>query len=59
MSHSALNTLFECWLYNLRLLYSLERVPETGRWRFMDISPKYEASVRFPAIQTLVLLKYV
>jgi len=24
---------------------SLEQVPETGRWRFMDVSPKFEASV--------------
>lgn len=24
---------------------SLEQVPETGRWRFMDISPKYETMV--------------
>ncbi|KAG9318336.1 hypothetical protein JVU11DRAFT_424 [Chiua virens] len=23
----------------------LEQVPETGRWRFMDISPKYEATL--------------
>lgn len=27
--------------------HSLERVPETGRWRFMDVSPKYEAAVRY------------
>lgn len=27
------------------ILRSLEQVPETGRWRFMDISPKYEAKV--------------
>ena len=26
--------------------YSLEQVPETGRWRFMDVNPKYEALVR-------------
>lgn len=25
---------------------SLEQVPETGRWRFMDISPEYETKVR-------------
>ena len=25
---------------------SLEQVPETGRWRFMDVNPKYEALVR-------------
>lgn len=24
---------------------SLEKVPETGRWRFMDINPKFEAQV--------------
>jgi hypothetical protein len=24
---------------------SLERVPETGRWRFMDIGPSFEASI--------------
>ncbi|KAI0295074.1 hypothetical protein B0F90DRAFT_1213239 [Multifurca ochricompacta] len=24
---------------------SLEQVPETGRWRFMDVSPKFEASL--------------
>jgi hypothetical protein len=23
----------------------LEQVPETGRWRFMDISPKYETKL--------------
>ncbi len=27
-------------------LLSLEQVPETGRWRFMDVSPKFEAAVR-------------
>ena len=27
-------------------VHSLEQVPETGRWRFMDISPKYETMVR-------------
>lgn len=25
---------------------SLETVPETGRWRFMDVSPKFETRVR-------------
>lgn len=25
---------------------SLEQVPETGRWRFMDVNPKYETKVR-------------
>jgi len=32
-------------LSNVLVLKSLERVPETGRWRFMDVSPKFEASV--------------
>lgn len=32
--------------YTAGITRSLERVPETGRWRFMDISPKYESSVR-------------
>ena len=27
-------------------LRSLETVPETGRWRFMDVSPKFETKVR-------------
>lgn len=30
---------------NVLVLKSLEQVPETGRWRFMDVSPKFEASV--------------
>lgn len=29
-------------LYHIR---SLEQVPETGRWRFMDVSPKLETKV--------------
>jgi len=29
--------------FNPPVLHSLEQVPETGRWRFMDISPKYES----------------
>ena len=36
-------------------LLSLEQVPETGRWRFMDVSPKFEAAVRallVPAVYT-------
>ncbi|KAI0822120.1 peptidase family M48-domain-containing protein [Trametes gibbosa] len=32
----------------------LERVPETGRWRFMDISPKYEAMLADAAHQELL-----
>ncbi len=32
--------------YTADVLQSLEQVPETGRWRFMDLSPKYEARVR-------------
>lgn len=31
---------------------SLERVPETGRWRFMDVNPKYETAVRFMPLLT-------
>ncbi|KAN0137529.1 peptidase family M48 domain containing protein [Lactarius tabidus] len=26
-------------------LFHLEQVPETGRWRFMDVSPKFEAAL--------------
>jgi hypothetical protein len=25
---------------------SLEQVPETGRWRYMNVRPEYEAKVR-------------
>ncbi|KAI0367886.1 hypothetical protein BV20DRAFT_1023600 [Pilatotrama ljubarskyi] len=32
----------------------LEQVPETGRWRFMDISPKYEAKLAEVAHQQLL-----
>ena len=32
-------------LLNVLVLKSLEQVPETGRWRFMDMSPKFEAAV--------------
>ncbi|KAL1942267.1 hypothetical protein VTO73DRAFT_6331 [Trametes versicolor] len=32
----------------------LERVPETGRWRFMDISPKYESSLAEESHQQLM-----
>ncbi|KAI8976374.1 peptidase family M48-domain-containing protein [Trametes punicea] len=32
----------------------LEQVPETGRWRFMDISPKYEALLAETARQELL-----
>ncbi|KAI0631713.1 peptidase family M48-domain-containing protein [Trametes polyzona] len=32
----------------------LEQVPETGRWRFMDISPKYEALLAETAHQQLL-----
>ncbi|KAI0776971.1 peptidase family M48-domain-containing protein [Trametes elegans] len=32
----------------------LEQVPETGRWRFMDISPKYEAALAEAAHQQLL-----
>ncbi|KAH7889853.1 peptidase family M48-domain-containing protein [Phlebopus sp. FC_14] len=32
----------------------LEQVPETGRWRFMDISPKYEARLAETAYAELV-----
>lgn len=31
--------------YPYRRFYSLERVPETGRWRFIDVSPSFEASI--------------
>ena len=34
---------------------SLEQVPEAGRWRFMDVSSKFEAAVRallVPAVYT-------
>ena len=34
-------------------LLSLEQVPETGRWRFMDVSPKFEAAVRAFPVQTV------
>lgn len=29
----------------LECICSLERVPESGRWRFMDMNPKYETKV--------------
>ncbi|TFK87113.1 hypothetical protein K466DRAFT_646059 [Polyporus arcularius HHB13444] len=32
----------------------LEQVPETGRWRFMDISPKYEAMLAEASHQQLL-----
>ncbi|KIJ69593.1 hypothetical protein HYDPIDRAFT_36624 [Hydnomerulius pinastri MD-312] len=32
----------------------LEQVPETGRWRFMDISPKYEAKLAQTAYAQLL-----
>ncbi|TBU26436.1 peptidase family M48-domain-containing protein [Dichomitus squalens] len=32
----------------------LERVPETGRWRFMDISPKYESQLAEASHQELL-----
>ncbi|CDO76585.1 hypothetical protein BN946_scf184950.g11 [Trametes cinnabarina] len=35
-------------------LSHLEQVPETGRWRFMDISPKYEAALAQTAHQELL-----
>jgi hypothetical protein len=43
-------------------LLSLEQVPETGRWRFMDVSPKFEAAVRalpFLAVHTWLPLIYL
>ncbi|KAH9850410.1 peptidase family M48-domain-containing protein [Lenzites betulinus] len=35
-------------------LSHLEQVPETGRWRFMDISPKYEAMLAETAHEQLM-----
>ncbi|PIL32539.1 hypothetical protein GSI_05242 [Ganoderma sinense ZZ0214-1] len=32
----------------------LEKVPETGRWRFMDISPKFEAKLAAAAHQEML-----
>ena len=39
---------------------SLEQVPETGRWRFMDVSPKFEAAVRaLPSLVSPHLVTYL
>ena len=43
----------------LSIEHTTEQVPETCRWRFMDVSPKFEASVRallVPVVHTLSLL---
>ncbi|KAJ3556855.1 hypothetical protein NM688_g1791 [Phlebia brevispora] len=34
--------------------YSLEKAPETGRWRFMDVSPKFEAQLAAAAREELI-----
>ena len=34
--------------------HSLEQVPETGRWRFMDISPRFEATLEKTSYTSLL-----
>lgn len=41
-------------LFTNTVLDSLEQVPETGRWRFMDISPRFEAKLEKASYASLL-----